>query len=90
MGPQPGDYEDGMDDESEDDEDDGDHPVEPPALAPEKSVFELGTTRAPATGTAGGKGKSGGKTGPTFDKPRDPPSKEEFDENGDGWVGDMG
>ena len=86
VGPQPGDYEDGMDEYGEsEDEDSGDQPVEPPAPAPGGSSSSMGPpTSTPASGSAGGKGKSGGKTGPSFERPRDPPSTDEFDENRDG------
>ena len=86
VGPQLGDYEHGMDEYGESEyEDSGDHAVERRALGPGGSSSSMGPpTSTPASGSAGGKGKSGGKTGPSYEKLRDPPSMDEFDENSDG------
>ena len=83
-GPQPGDYEDGMEEYGESEEDDSDHAVEPSTPAPGASSSMGPPASTPASGSAGGKGKAGGKAGPTFERLRDPPSVDEFDENRDG------
>ena len=86
MGPQSGDYEDGIDESGKNEgiEDENNRPVDPstPVLLPGAPFSSSGPpVTTPTSGSAGGKGRTGGKTSPTSARPRDPPSKDELDEN---------